>query len=132
MEGIDNFKTPIKSIKRSSTLPLYTTLILSEKSKYKSRKLCRVYSLPKINENSETSGLTRINTSNKSNAQLISISGKKPKMKVSFAPSDKFVDYIYYNPKESIVKNNDDDENEEINPKNEQNTVCLHCTCLII
>lgn len=132
MEDTNNFHTPIKPKNKSITLPLYSNIILTEKSKYKQKKLCRVYSLPKINENSETSGLTRVNTLNKSNAQIISVSGKKPKMKVSFAPSHKLINYIYYNPKESIFKTNDNNENEEKNQPNEQNTVCLHCTCIII
>ena len=127
MEIIDKFKTPEKSLERTSSLPLYTTLILSnQKSKYK-KKISRINSLQKINERSENTGLTRINSTNRSNIQLIS---EKSKHRVSFAPSYRLVSYIDYNPNQSIFKTND--KNEENNPNNnETNTVCLHCTCIL-
>ena len=48
MENGQEFKNSEKNIKRSSTLPLYSTLLLSNpKSKYKTKKLYRVNSLKK-------------------------------------------------------------------------------------
>ena len=126
MEEIDKFKTPEKTLQKTNSLPLYTTLFLyNQKSKYK-KKISRFDSLNKNQETSET--LTRINSINPSNIQSIS---ERPKRRVSFAPSYKLVSYINFNPNQSIFKTNDKD--EEINGKNEEtNTVCLHCTCIII
>ena len=128
MEVIDKFKTPEKNLVRTTSLPLYSTLLLSnQKSKYK-RKISRINSIQKINESSETSGLTRINSINRSNTQLIS---EKSKRKVSFAPSYRLVSYVDFNPNKPIFKTND--KNEENNGKNnETNTVCLHCTCILL
>ena len=133
MENVQEYKNSEKNIKRSSTLPLYSTLLLSNpKSKYKTKKLYRVNSLQKINESSENSGLTRIN-SMISNTQLVLVSNKKPKRKVCFAPNYRLIKYINYNPKEAILKNNvNNEENDEKNEKKkEDNIVCFHCTCIL-
>ena len=127
MEVIDKFKTPEKTLERTTSLPLYTTLLLSnQKSKYK-RKISRINSIQKINESSETSGLTRINSINRSNNQLIS---ERSKRRVTFAPSYRLVSYVNFNPNQSILKTND--KTGENNEKSkETNTVCLHCTCIL-
>ena len=127
MEVINKFKTPEKTLERTSSLPLYSTLLLSnQKSKYK-RKISRINSIQKINESTETSGLTRINSINRSNNQLIS---ERSKRRVTFAPSYKLVSYVNFNPNQSIFKTNDKTgENNE--KSNETNTVCLHCTCIL-
>ena len=127
MEVIDKFKTPEKNLVRTTSLPLYSTLLLSnQKSKYK-RKISRINSIQKINESSETSGLTRINSINRSNNQLIS---ERSKRRVTFAPSYRLVSYVNFNPNQSILKTNDKTgENNE--KSNETNTVCLHCTCIL-
>ena len=133
MENEQEYKNSEKNIKRSSTLPLYSTLLLSNpKSKYKTKKLYRVNSLQKINESSENSGLTRIN-SMISNTQLVLVSNKKPKRKVCFAPNYRLIKYINYNPKEAILKNNvnNEENNENNEKKKEDNTVCFHCTCML-
>ena len=126
-----------KSLKRSGTLPIYTYLMLSNpKSKYKQKKLFHCNSLQKKNENSVNSGLTRVNTLNYSNTQLIQVSGKKPKGRVNFAPKYRLVDYINYNPTESIYKK--DNKSEEI-IKNENNTkkkeienkTNCNCACIL-
>ena len=133
MENVQEYKNSEKNIKRSSTLPLYSTLLLSNpKSKYKTKKLYRVNSLQKINESSENSGLTRIN-SMISNTQLVLVSNKKPKRKVCFAPNYRLIKYINYNPKEAILKNNvnNEENNENNEKKKEDNTVCFHCTCML-
>ena len=127
MEVINKFKTPEKTLERTSSLPLYSTLLLSnQKPKYK-RKISRINSIQKINESTETSGLTRINSINRSNNQLIS---ERSKRRVTFAPSYKLVSYVNFNPNQSIFKTNDKTgENNE--KSNETNTVCLHCTCIL-
>ena len=127
MEVIDKFKTPEKNLVRTTSLPLYSTLLLSnQKSKYK-RKISRINSIQKINESSETSGLTRINSINRSNNQLIS---ERSKRRVTFAPSYRLVSYVNFNPNQSILKTNEKTgENNE--KSNETNTVCLHCTCIL-
>ena len=68
-----------------------------------------------------------------SNTQLVLVSKKKPKRKVCFAPNYRLIKYINYNPKESILKNNvNNEENDENNEKKkEDNTVCFHCTCIL-
>ena len=128
----EELETQTKCIKRSSTLPLYSPLLLlSQKAKYKAKKLYNYNINHKINENSDTSGLTQINTINHSNAQIISLTGKKPKGRVTFAPSYRLINYIDYNPRESIHKkdNNQNQMNEQ--NLNEPNTVCFHCTCIL-
>ena len=132
----EELETQAKTIKRSSTLPLYSPLLLlNQKTKYKNKKIYHYNSSQKINENSETSGLTRINTNNHSNAQIISLKGKKPKGRVTFAPSYRLINYINYNPKDSIHindKNNNNNQNQRNAQKlNEANTVCIHCTCIV-
>ena len=130
IEEFKEFKTPEKIVQRNS-LPLYSTLFLSNlKSKYKIKKIYRFNSLSK-NESTDISGLTRINSNTFSNIQLVSISNRKPKKKVSFAPSYRLVNYIYFDPKKSVFNNNDDNE-ENDERKNETNAVCAHCTCIII
>ena len=125
-----DFKTPEKILQRNSSLPLYSTLFLSNlKSKYKIKKIYRFNSLPKHNESIETTGLTRINSNNFSNIQLVSVSDKKPKKKVSFVPSYRFVNYIYFDPKKSVFNSNDNEEKD--GKKDESNMVCAHCTCII-
>ena len=124
-----DFKTPEKILQRNSSLPLYSTLFLSNlKSKYKIKKIYRFNSLSK-NESTETSGLTRINSNNFSNMQLVNISNKKPKKKVSFVPSYRLVNYIYFDPKKSVFNNDINEEND--GNKNEEKAVCTHCTCII-
>jgi len=133
----NQFQTPIKTLRRSSTLPSYTALLLSNpKSKYKSKKLLRFNSIQKINESSETSNLTRINSINRSNKQLVSATMNKPKGRVTFAPNFRLIKYIDFNPNESILKNNfnfrETEEIKEINERKEEDkVVCLQCTCII-
>lgn len=130
VQSIQEFKTPEKILQRNSSLPLYSTLFLSNlKSKYKIKKIFRINSLQKNNESTEASGLTRINSNNFSNGQLVSVSDRKSKKKVSFAPNYRLVNFIYFDPKKSVFNNNDNEDND--GKKNESNMVCSHCTCII-
>ena len=127
----EELETQDKAIKRSSTLPLYPPILqLNQKTKYKSKTLYHYNNNRRINENSDNSGLTQINTVNHSNAQIISLYAKKPKARVTFAPSYRLIKYIDYNPGESI-HNNYKKNNKQNNRINEPNTVCLHCTCIL-
>ena len=138
MENTNQFATPIK-IRRSVTLPLYTALLLSNpKSKYKNKKFFRFNSLQKINESSDNSNLTRINSISRSNNQLITTTSntRRSKGRVTFAPNFRLIKYIDFNPSESVFKNNINlKETEGINEikekKEEENEVCLFCTCII-
>ena len=148
MEDINKLKipSPEKILQKSSTLPLYTNLILpTQKSKYKEKKLFRFNSIQKNNETSENTCLTRVNTINRSNLQLVTVSGKKPKGRVAFAPKYRLINYIDFDPKESILKTNninninsnkDEENNEkeknEKNKKKEPNDVTFQCTCILI
>ena len=132
IQEFKEFKTPEKIVQRNS-VPLYSTIFLSNlKSKYKIKKICTFNSLSKNNESTETSGLTRINSNNFSNIQLVSLSNRKQKKKVSFAPPYRLVNYIYFDPKKSVFNNNEGENEENDGKKNETNAVCAHCTCIII
>ena len=150
MEDINKLKipSPEKILQKSSTLPLYTNVILpTQKSKCKEKKLLHFNNIQKINETSENSCLTRVNTMNRSNLQLVTVSGKKPKGRVSFAPKYRLINYIDFDPKESVLKTNNinninsnkDEENKEKdkNEKNEKikkkelNNVAFQCTCIL-
>ena len=128
-----NFQNSEKSISRSSTLPLYTTIMVSkQKSKYNRKKFPSSNIIQKNIESSEISNLTRINSIN--NSKLIKLSGSKPKGRVSFLPNSKLVSYIDYNPKESIYRNNtinEEDNEKEKNQKKEANKENLQCTCIL-
>ena len=143
MKDINELETQEKNIKRNNSLPLYTLLLnQNQKSKYRNKKLYHCGSLQKINENSEISGLTRINTMNRSNGQINSISAKKQKGKVTFAPKYRLINYIEFDPKDSILNNTnikiDNEQNEKKEQyernkiKNEENIVCFHCSCILI
>ena len=109
-----NFQNSEKSLSKSSTLPLYTTIMLSkQKSKYNRKKFPSSNIIQKNIESSEISNLTREISINNSNIKLIKLSGSKPKGRVSFLPNSKLVSYIEYNPKESIYKNNIINEEED-------------------
>ena len=137
--------TPEKGLKRSATLPKYTTIIRLElKSKYKEKKLFRNYSNQKFNENLDKSCITRANTTNLSNAQVVQVSAKKPKGRVKFAPDFKLVKHIDFNPIEPIYEDNNNKNKEVINKekkdkKNEEkkeeikkaSNVTFQCTCII-
>ena len=150
MEDINKLKipSPEKILQKSSTLPLYTNVILpTQKSKCKEKKLLRFNSIQKINETSENSCLTRVNTMNRSNLQLVTVSGKKPKGRVSFAPKYRLINYIDFDPKESVLKTNninnindnkeeenkekEKNEKNEKNKKKELNNVTFQCTCIL-
>ena len=150
MEDINKLKipSPEKILQKSSTLPLYTNVILpTQKSKCKEKKLLHFNNIQKINETSENSCLTRVNTMNRSNLQLVTVSGKKPKGRVSFAPKYRLINYIDFDPKESVLKTNninninsnkeeenkekEKNEKNEKNKKKELNNVAFQCTCIL-
>ena len=130
-----NFQNSEKSLSKSSTLPLYTTIMLSkQKSKYNRKKFPSSNIIQKNIESSEISNLTREISINNSNIKLIKLSGSKPKGRVSFLPNSKLVSYIDYNPKESIYRNNtinEEDNEKEKNEKKEANKENLQCTCIL-
>ena len=131
---------PVNGLRRSGTLPIYTTFNVQLKSKYKEKKVYHSNSSQKIYDNSEKYCLTRA-TTNLSNTQPIPPSDKKPKGRVKFVPDYKLVKHINFNPLEPIYKNNNNNqkEKEEEKEKKEkekkeikkEDNVAFQCTCIL-
>ena len=145
MKNINKYESPIKVVKRIPTSAFNSPiLLLNKKWNYKNRVFNHCNSLQTINESSEISGLTRINSMNRSNPRLPSLLSKKTKGRVTFAPSYRLIKIIDYNPKEIINgdnnnnKNNNknnyknENKNKKYDKKYEQNSVCIQCTCILI
>ena len=147
METVSEYNNTNENVlKRNTTLTLRSQLSLSnQKKKYKNNYL-HLNSLQKNTiDTCETTGISRINSINPSNIPISIASNKKPKGRVAFAPKFRLINYVYYDPKETILKveeNNfkgkkeekkedklelDKKQNIEANDK-----VIEQCTCLLM
>ena len=106
MEPIKEYQSYESSLKKSNSLTLKSKLYASnQRLKYKKQYL-RLNSIQKNNnEACEMTGISRINSINHLATSSSSSPRKKPKGRVSFAPKFRLVNYVYYDPKEIICKN---------------------------
>ena len=142
MEPITEFQTYENNIKKNKNLTLKSQLYLFNNKLKSKKRYMHLDSYHKNNETCEMSGTSRINSISNSNTPLSTSPNKKAKGRVSFAPKYKLISYVYYNPNENIIKeeNKDDNKDEkedkekaEINHKNKTtDKVAFQCTCLII
>ena len=144
MEPINEYQSYDENLHKSNSLTLKSKLYISnQKLKYKKQYL-RFDSYQKNNEVCETTGISRINSINRLATSSSSSPRKKPKGRVSFAPKFRLINYIYYDPKETLYKGENEKEKEKKDEigkeeliKNQQNKetkdkVTLQCTCLLM
>ena len=145
MEPIKEYQSYESSLKKSNSLTLKSKLYASnQRLKYKKQYL-RLNSIQKNNnEACEMTGISRINSINHLATSSSSSPRKKPKGRVSFAPKFRLINYIYYDPKETLYKGENEKEKEKKDEigkeeliKNQQNKetkdkVTLQCTCLLM
>ena len=146
METITEYQSYEKNLKKTHTLTLRSHLSLSnQKYKYKKSYL-RLDSFQKNNDTCEMTGISRINSINPTPSTPLSTSpnSKKPKGRVSFAPRFRLINYVYYDPRETIHKSeenkieekkSEDEEKIYSRPKNESDdkvNIQCQCTCFLM
>ena len=143
MESIKEYQSYESSLKKSNSLTLKSKLYTSnQKLKYK-KQYIQFDSIQKNNnETCEMTGISRINTINHQSTSSSSCQRKKLKGRVSFAPKFRLINYIYYDPKETLYKGEKEKEKkDEIKKeeliKNQQNKEAkdkdtFQCTCLLM
>ena len=146
MESITKFQAYQENSEKNNVKSLKSHLILSnQKFKYQNYITKKQYlhsdSYKKSNESEDMTGISRISSMTPSSSQL-QVTNKKPKGRVSFAPKYRLINYIYYDPKEVILKEENNiikeeeikkDENIDIHKKNElTDKVAFQCTCSLM
>ena len=143
MEPINEYQSYESNLHKSNSLTLKSKLYISnQKLKYKKQYL-RLDSYQKNNEVCEATGISRINSINPLATSSSASPSRKPKGRVSFAPKFRLVNYVYYDPKEIICKEETENEKKDEPKKdksmnNNQQTnetkdkVTLQCTCLLM
>ena len=144
MESISENQSLENILKKSKTLNLKKQLSLSnQKTKYK-KQFLRLNSYQKNNDTCEMTGISRINSINPANTPQSSSPSKRPKGRVAFAPNFRLINYVYFDPKDKVVKEEKieekdekiDEGEKEDNTKREKieanDKVISLCTCLLM
>ena len=141
MESISENQSFENILKKSKTLNLKKQLSLSnQKTKYK-KQFIRLDSYQKNNDTCEMTGISWINSINPANTPKSSSPNKRPKGRVAFAPNFRLINYVYFDPKDKVVKEEKieekdekmDDGEKEDNSRKEKieanDKVTFQCTC---
>ena len=117
MESITKFQAYQENLEKNNVKSLKSHLILSnQKFKYQNYITKKQYlhsdSYKKSNESGDITGISRISSMTPSSSQL-QVTNKKPKGRVSFAPKYRLINYIYYDPKEVILKGENNDRHSQ-------------------
>ena len=146
METIKEYQSYESRIKEYNSLSLKSKLYLSKKNKIKNQKQYFIHlnSIHKTNTCEITSGSQINSISNLGLSFSTSTSSKKKlKGRVNFAPRYRFIDYIYYDPRETIRKEEKQNEIKEevkkeekiydnLHKKEEEDKIVCNCICSIM
>ena len=144
MESISENQSFENILKKSKTLNLKKQLsVINQKTKYK-KQFLHLDSLQKINDPCEMTGISRINSINQTNTPKSTSPFKRPKGRVAFAPNFRLINYVYFDPKDKVLKEEKieekdekiDEGEKEDNDKNKKieanDQVTFQCTCLLM
>ena len=124
-------------------MTLKSHLYLSNLKHKNKKQYYHLDSLQKSNETCERTGISRVNSVNNIALSSCNSPNKKPKGRVTFAPKFRLINYIYYDPRETVSKEENkiddkDESNKEIKiinnlQKNKAgDKVTCQCTCLLM
>ena len=144
MDSISENQSFENIVKKNKTLNLKKQLSLSnQKTKYK-KQFLRLDSYKKNNDTCEMTGISRINSINPTNTPKSMSPSKRPKGRVAFAPNFRLINYIYFDPKDKVLKEEKIEEMDEKIDKGEKefndnmkkiqanDKVTFQCTCLLM
>ena len=154
METIKEYQSYETRIKQYNTLTLKSKLYLSKQIKNQKQYFLQMDSLHKTytnkinkanktNDTCEITGASNVNSISNTGLSIPTSPTKKFKGRVNFAPRYKLVNYIYYDPRETVCKEVKKEEIKEESNKSikiddnvkkkeeEDKNICL-CSCLIM